>query len=148
MNDLALLISAFQPEAELVPYHSNPTSSITAPIQKYQADSVVPEESVLGVECGTKTGLLTLVFSSEEVVCRFLSNNSLLSQALVIRVEDRLAIWLKPENRLPARFMIGDTLVITEGIFPVFAGPQAPFQCSVYQPGRPTHVDLGSLKLE
>src|SRR5438067_4367763 len=130
MNDLALLISAFRPEAELVPYHSTPTSSITAGVQKDQADSVLPEGSVLGVECGSKTGLLTLVFSSEEAGRRFLSNNPGLSQTLAIRVEDRIAVWLKPENRLPPQSLkIEDALVITESVFPVFTMPQAPFQC-------------------
>ena len=149
MNDLPLLISAFGLEAELVPYHSKPPGSITARVQSDQADSVVPEGSALGVECGPQTGLLVLVFGSEEAGKRFLSTNPDLSQALVIRIQERLAIWLKPENRLPPHSLqIEDTFVITESVFPVFTTPQAPFQCLVYQSGRPIRVDLGRLTFE
>src|SRR5205814_791346 len=105
-------------DAKLVPCQFNQDSSAAMDGSSSKSVSDAPG---VGVECGARTGLLALIFGTEEAGRRFLSSNPVLQKTLVIRVQNCIAIWLKPENRLPPQATIDEAVVRTEGIVPVYA---------------------------
>src|SRR5439155_6931125 len=91
-RELTYLSSAFGPDAKLVPCQFNQDSSAAMDGSSSKSVSDAPG---VGVECGARTGLLALIFGTEEAGRRFLSSNPVLQKTLVIRVQNCIAIWRK-----------------------------------------------------